>query len=398
MSWPLVEIGKLVSKVQTWNPTKSENTDSFNYVDLSSVDKANKVIDSALVPKVLPSEAPSRARQLICHNDVIVATVRPNLNGVALVPKQLHGSTASTGYCVLRPIPEKLCAKYLFYWVQTSSFVSDMMSKATGANYPAVSDKTVKGNKIPLPPLDEQKRIAAILDKADSVRRKRQQAIELADDFLRSVFLNMFGDPVANPKCWELRSMKDLIHIQGGYAFKSGDFEETGVPVVKIGNANKVGFTTKGIAFINPKNPEKLKQYELQAGDLLMSLTGTVGKDDYANVTEVTDEYEKYYLNQRVAKIKVVENSLTKNYLKYFLGEPRIKAEITKNNRGVRQANISNADIYDLNMPLPPRELLEKFDLILSQIQKMQRKTSIVPRINEEFFSSLSQKAFSGEL
>ncbi|HHQ4765686.1 TPA: restriction endonuclease subunit S, partial [Aeromonas veronii] len=143
--------------------------------------------------------APSRARQLVKENDLLIATVRPNLNGVALVTADFDGATASTGYCVLRANKNKLDERYLFYWVQSVHFIRDMISKATGANYPAVSDKIIFDSKIPLPPLAEQKRIAAILDKADAIRQKRQQAIALADDFLRSIFLDMFGDPVTNP-------------------------------------------------------------------------------------------------------------------------------------------------------------------------------------------------------
>ena len=394
----MVEIGKHVVRITSWNPLKSENTDVFNYIDLSSVDKDKKSINESLVTKISPSLAPSRARQLVKNQDVLIATVRPNLNGVALVQPALDGSTASTGYCVLRANSKTLDSRYLFYWVQTVTFVNDMMSKATGANYPAVSDKIIKESLIPFPPIAEQKRIAAILDKADAIRRKRKQAIKLADDFLRAVFLDMFGDPVTNPKGWEVKSMKNLIAIQGGYAFKSGDFGKVGIPVVKIGNANKLGFTTKGFSFIEPENPDVLRKYELYAGDLLMSLTGTVGKDDYANVTEVTNEYEMYYLNQRVAKITVNESEISKNYLKFFLSEPQIKGEITKNNRGVRQANIGNADIYSLNVPIPSLRELVKFDSIVKQVNKMSFNTEKAPEYSNAFFNTLSQKAFAGEL
>ncbi|HEJ2572319.1 TPA: restriction endonuclease subunit S [Pseudomonas aeruginosa] len=170
MSWPLVQIGKYADKVRTWNPAAGEEC-IFQYVDLSSVDKSRKVIDLDNVAEISSAEAPSRARQLVVAGDVLVATVRPNLNGVAVVPAELNGATASTGYCVLRADEKNLHGRYLFHWVQTGSFVEDMMSKATGANYPAVSDKIVKESKIPLPPLPEQKRIAAILDKADAIRR-----------------------------------------------------------------------------------------------------------------------------------------------------------------------------------------------------------------------------------
>lgn len=213
----LVKLVDLVEKISSWNPLKELNSAPFKYIDLSAVDKDRKIIDPELVPVVEPKDAPSRARQLIDVNDVLVSTVRPNLNGVALIEDaQYSGATASTGYCVLRPKKEKLDFKYLYYWVRTKRFIDEMIRLSTGASYPAVSDKIIKNSKIPLPPLEEQKRIAAILDKADVVRRKRQQAIDLTDQLLRSVFLDMFGDPVTNPKGIVLAPMTDIFHITTG--------------------------------------------------------------------------------------------------------------------------------------------------------------------------------------
>lgn len=292
------------------------------------------------------------------------------------------------GAKVLEPKAE-LDKKFLFYYLSSLNIESAGYSRHF---------KFLKENVVPVPPRPEQKRIAAILDKADAIRRKRQQAIQLADDFLRAVFLDMFGDPATNPKGWETLTLRELIHLQGGFAFKSDDFSDAGIPVVKIGNANKVGFTTKDISFIQPVNPEKLVQYELYPGDLLMSLTGTVGKDDYANISEVTDDYEKYYLNQRVAKISIRSERITKNYLRFFLAHPKIKSEITKTNRGVRQANISNGDIYELHIPLPEHDALVKFDRVIERLNSAAKALSQCSRSDGALFHSLSQKAFSGQL
>ena len=216
MGVEFVPIGQNVSKIKTWDPRKSSGEDIFLYIDLSSVDKDAKTIEPSLVSEVISVNAPSRARQLVSAGDILVSTVRPNLNGVAEVTNDFGDATASTGYCVLRPEPKKLDSKYLYYWVQTEAFISDMVRKATGANYPAVSDKIIKESLIPLPPLPEQKRIAAILDKADAIRRKRQQAIQLADQLLRAVFLEMFGDPVTNPKGWEVVKLGDVGTLDRG--------------------------------------------------------------------------------------------------------------------------------------------------------------------------------------
>ena len=171
-AWKKVAIGDMVNDVKTWNPLRSVPSDSFDYVDLSAIDQDSKTIIG--VRKVICGDAPSRARQLVARGDVLVSTVRPNLNGVALVPEELDGATASTGFCVLRPRKDFLNGTYLFHWVKSPKFISDMVKKATGANYPAVSDRIISESQILLPPLEEQKRIAEILDCAQELRSKRQ--------------------------------------------------------------------------------------------------------------------------------------------------------------------------------------------------------------------------------
>src|SRR5690606_17508580 len=174
----------------------------------SAVDQDAKAVTGAR--KLACSEAPSRARQLVRAGDVLVSTVRPNLNGVALVPMELDGATASTGFCVLRPRAGQLDSRYLYHWVKSPRFVSDMARKATGASYPAVSDRIVWESKLPLPPLPEQRRIAEILDKADALRAKRRAALAHLDTLTQSIFLDMFGDPATNPKGWPIKRIAEI--------------------------------------------------------------------------------------------------------------------------------------------------------------------------------------------
>ena len=212
--YPSTPLGSCVLRVETWNPLRAAPDEEFRYIDLSAVDQDTKSITEAR--EIACAEAPSRARQLVRTGDVLVSTVRPNLNGVARVPNDLNGATASTGFCVLRPDPEKLSGSYLFHWVKSAAFVGDMVSKATGASYPAVSDRIIFESLFPLPPLEEQRRIAAILDQAETLRTQRRTALALLDSLTQSLFLDMFGDPVANPKGWPTESLTDLCHCYSG--------------------------------------------------------------------------------------------------------------------------------------------------------------------------------------
>ena len=179
-----VEIGSVVDPVKKWNPRR-EGVGAFTYVDISSIDQGAKTV--SLPSSVNAAEAPSRARQLIAAGDVLVSTVRPNLNAVAYASPELDGATASTGYCVLRPRPGHLDGRYLFHWVRAVPFIAHLVQRATGASYPAVSDKIVKAAPIPLPSMEEQRRIAAVLDAAEALRDRHLSAARHSGDLLASL-------------------------------------------------------------------------------------------------------------------------------------------------------------------------------------------------------------------
>lgn len=146
-------------------------------------------------------EAPSRARQIVKTNDVLVATTRPNLNAVALVPPELDGQICSTGFCVLRALREEL-ARYIFAYVQSPPFVSAVSALVQGALYPAIKDDDVKDCWMSIPPPNEQNTIVARLESQKSVIQRMRQAAEcqmeavntLPGALLREVF-GIFESP-----------------------------------------------------------------------------------------------------------------------------------------------------------------------------------------------------------
>ena len=134
-------------------------------------------------------------------------------------------------------------------------------------------------------------------------------------------------------------------------------------------------------------------RYIMYPGDLVMSLTGTVGKDDYGNVCILGDDFKKYYLNQRNAKLEIREG-LDKYYLSQLLRFDKIKKQLTGISRGVRQANISNRDILDLVVPIPPLSLQDQFAMFVHQIDKS--KVAVQKSLNQAqlLFDSLMQQYF----
>ena len=173
VDWERVKLGEVCVKIKTVDPRR--NPDGvFTYVDISSIDRDNKRI--ATPSTLTGKDAPSRARRIIHKGDVLVATTRPNLNAVALVGDALDGQICSTGLCVLRPDRRFLDSNYLYWYTRHEQFVESLSSLVNGAMYPAVTDRQVLGQTIPLPPLAEQKRIVARLNAQMAVVEKAKRA------------------------------------------------------------------------------------------------------------------------------------------------------------------------------------------------------------------------------
>jgi len=263
-------------------------------------------------------------------------------------------------------VNEDICAqKYL--WHALSGKVDELNSKGTGSTFKAINKKTLSETEIPLPPIDEQRKIAAILDKVSDLIAKRQQQLDKLDEAVKARFVEVFGEPDENPKHWQEDELSHHLKVIGGYAFKSDGFTDEGIPVLRIGNINSGHFLPVNMVYW--PDDLALARYKVFPGDLVMSLTGTVGKDDYGNVCILGADYDEYYLNQRNAKLSI-EISLNKCYFSELLKFPRIKKRLTGISRGIRQANISNKDILTLRVPMPPIELQEQFAAFVEQTEK----------------------------
>ena len=164
----------------------------IDYFDIASVNSTSKSITEFTTYTF--GEAPSRARKAIKKNSILVSTVRPNLNAVALFDKETPNTpVASTGFCVL-DCKEGTNPRFLFNYLQSKSFIDEMVAQATGASYPAVSDKIVKSAHIPAYSYEKQTAIANVLDGLAEIISKRKQQLQKLDELVKARFVEMFGD------------------------------------------------------------------------------------------------------------------------------------------------------------------------------------------------------------
>jgi possible type I site-specific deoxyribonuclease specificity subunit len=245
--------------------------------------------------------------------------------------------------------------------------------------------------KFPIYEIDIQRKISKKLIFITKIIENNKKLLNKMEELSKSLFTRMFGDIKTNDKNWKIVKLEKYINIIGGYAFKNIDFKSSGIPLIRIGNINSGQFKSTNLVFIEEN--KKFEKFKVFPNDILISLTGTVGKDDYGNACILGDSYSEYYLNQRNAKIELTDK-MNKNFFLEIMKIKEVKKKLTGISRGIRQANISNKDIYNLSLPLPPIELQNKFAERVEKIEKL--KFEIEKSIEEaqKLYNSLISKYF----
>ncbi|MBB1370622.1 restriction endonuclease subunit S [Pseudoalteromonas sp. SR45-4] len=287
---------------------------------------------------------------------------------------------------------EKIDLEYFYYLMKDCK--SDFVKAGSGGAQPNISASFLKEFEIPLPPLDEQKRLAAILDKADAIRRKRQQAIKLADDFLRSVFLDMFGDPVTNPKGWEVRNLKDIARIQigpFGTQLHKEDYMENGIPLINPTHIVKGEIIPKTNLTISDEKHASLSEYHLKTGDIVMGRRGEMGR-----CAIVSGKEDGWMCGTGSLFIRPKQTGVFSEYLNKLLSSQAIKNHLESESQGATMPNLNKTIVGNIKIPVPTDEVLEQFTVIKETFLKT--KTSAIDSLNEPLFESLSQKAFASKL
>lgn len=338
-------------------------------------------------------KGPYSDKILICNGDVLLSW--SGTPGTSFGCFKWEGANGLLNQHIFKVnLNETICNKDYFVYAVNKNLELIIRQAHGGVGLQHITKAKLEKIEIPLPPLPVQERIVAILDAADTLRQKDQALLKKYDEIKQSLFLDMFGDPFSG----KTYLLKGSISIVGGYAFKSEDFVDTGIPLIKIGTINKGYFDTANFSFLPANFLEKYDKWKVKKGDLLMSLTGTVGKDDYGNVEIADDTFKYYLLNQRVAKISPISNSYLPEFLYALFSYKHTKARIIKINRGVRLANISNKDIENLSVIRPSMEDQQKFVFAMREVRKQKTYVEMNIKKSEELFQSLLQKAFNGEL
>jgi type I restriction enzyme, S subunit len=329
----------------------------------------------------------------IQQNDILYC-LRGSLGKTAIIQDIEKGAIASS-LVIIRPSKD-ITTKYLYYFLTSYLGQAEIYKYDNGSTQPNLSAASVKAYQIPLPPLEEQKRIAAILDKADRVRRKRQEAIRLTEELGRSIFLDMFGDPVTNPKGWEECNIQDLCSIIVDCPHSTPKYleEKNGYPCIRTSDLQN-GYldfsTTKHVGDMEYQN--RVSRHIPVSGDILYSREG----ERFGIAARVRENY-KLCLGQRMMLFQPDFSKATSAFLWSLLNSQSVYHQATQSVGGSTSPHVNVKDIKKFKAFCPPLEMQVVLENTGNRLDSLREKNIKDFTESENLFNSLLQRAFRGEL
>jgi len=297
------------------------------------------------------------------------------------------------GFKSFVPVAEKLSSDYLYHWLKANK--AYLQSLGNGATFKEVSKAVVSEVKIPLPPLPEQRRIAAILDKADALRAKRREAIAKLDQLLQAVFLDMFGDPVTNPKGWPVVPLSAAVNegtiITYGIV-QAGPEVPDGIPYIRTGDIKEGKVVVQGLKRTSLAIAGKFQRSRVAVGDIVMSIRATVG-----TTALVPAELDGANLTQGTARIAVGQRT-GRSYLLSHLRSSGTQKWIDKQVKGATFREITLARLRELPVMSPPRSMQDRFEVTAKKLTDIEAANKASAEMAEAIFGSAQQSAFDGLL
>ena len=295
----------------------------------------------------------------------------------------------------------KLSGKYFYHFLNILK--DEILRKAGGAAQPNISTKTIGELEIPLPPLPQQQKIANILDAADALKQNDKALIAKYDELTQALFLDMFGDPVSNPKGWDVVKLKDIsTKIHSGNTPKGGSevYVETGITFFRSQNVWKKRLVYEDIAFIDQETHSKMMKSSLKHKDILMTKTGRINTENSSlgRAAIYLGEDDKANVNGHVYLIRLKKGALNEFVLhilttKEYRGHIRSVCVGGIDKRQLNKEHIENFPIIN-----PDMDLQIRFSKQLEVIEEQKAIAQKSLEKSESLFNSLLQKAFKGEL
>lgn len=290
---------------------------------------------------------------------------------------------------------------YLARYIQSPKISSMLISWSRGSTIKGLQRSQIEQLLIPIPPLETQRKIIAILDKVEETKRLRAQSNELTHKILQSVFLEMFGDPGTNKMNWDIKLLSELVSTEKGImcgpfgsALKIGELVEKGVPALVIGNVESNRFNWNKIKYITEKKAEQLSEFSVAPGDVLVLRTGTVGR-----ACMVPDNLGKAVIGPDLLRIRFDMTKMIPEFFSYALNNmPSFLDRVKSISPGATLAHLNATLLKKMEIIAPPIQNQIHFLKKYQQIEKLSVLNQQFSQSENLLSSILVKKAFSGEL
>lgn len=389
---PLGEVAEL-------NPTfKAKTVSPDEVVDFLPMSAVSAELTTVRATEQRQLSAVQKGYTNFADGDVLLAKITPCFENGKIAIAQL--STAygfgSTEFQVIRPNRERLDGRYLVHFLRRDEIRVDGARNMTGsAGQRRVPKHYLESLSIPLPPLPEQRRIAAILDQADALRAKRREALAQLDSLTQSIFIEMFGDPSNNPMRWPTRPLSGLI-IKGDSinygVVQPGDDVDDGVPLVRVGDLIDGRVRHDSLKRITTTIESAYKRSRLHGDELLVSCVGTIGV-----VVMADDSVKGFNIARAVARIRL-SPEVSRDFVAAYLQTDCVQRYFTLECRTVSQPTLNIKQLSETVVMWPPAALQHEFASRLNAVRKLKAATTSAVCELDELFASLQHRAFQGEL
>jgi type I restriction enzyme S subunit len=319
----------------------------------------------------------------------ILFCLRGSLGKFAVIEDDISGAIASS-LIIIRP-KDSISRSYLKSYLGSKICEEQIDLYRNGAAQPNLAASSLKKFSIPLPPLEEQQRIAAILSKADVLRRKREHAIDLLHSIEKSIFVEMFE----KQKGLEVHSvpLREICQKITDGTHQSPKWADSGVPFLFVSNirGQQISFETKN--FVSESEYEKLTKYSpIESGDVLYTAVGSYGH------AAVVPPGRKFVFQRHIAQLKPKLGRVNSNYLSVALEMPDARRQADRYAKGVAQKTVTLASLKEMTIPLPPLEAQNEFAAKAAVIYRQAKLSAQHLHQSDVFLASLQFRAFSGQL
>jgi type I restriction enzyme S subunit len=399
-----VQTAKLIDIAQL-NPRPTKNLKGDELVSFLGMASVTAETASTTKGEEKLYEEVSKGYTPFINGDILLAKITPCFENGKIAQANLQHPIGfgSTEFHVIRPKPDQSDVRYLLHYLRQQHIRLDGARKMTGsAGQRRVPEHFLTSLEIPLPPIAEQKRIAEILDRTQSLISKRKEAIAKLDTLTQSIFLEMFGDPVENNRDWsklnfaEISPEKGLI-VDGpfGSTLKPDSYVETGVRVIRNFNINDASFDGSKFVYITRNKFNEIYRSHVCTNDILISTKGTIG--DVCLMPDLSGD--SVLSASGTVRIRLPVNSpLLPYFVVYQMIQPHYKQYIKSFEAGSNQKYLNLSQIRKMELIVPPLPLQQEFAQRVEAVEKLKATHHASLSQLEALFASLQHRAFRGEL